>query len=131
GKPISSPRPMFTATSTILIAAYITISILLCWWKGGLRYLGYFYLGLLIYVFLTFETLHIFGARYIGARAADGQFVAAPFPAQIIVMFISHLWEVAGGKVHYFAVPLALGLLTNREGKHEELSVRGLQTNIR
>lgn len=130
GKPISSPRPMFTSTSTILIAAYIAISILLCWWKGGLRHLGYFYLGLLIYVFLTFETLHIFGARYIGARTADGQFGASSFPAQIIVMFISHVWEVAGGKVHYFAVPFALGLLTIREAKHEKPSVQELPHGV-
>lgn len=132
-RPISSPRPMFTRSALISIAVYILISLLLCWWKGGLRYLAYFYLGLVVYVFLTFETLHVFGARYIGVRAADGQIVAAPGLAQVVVMFISHLWEVAGGKLHYFAVPFALGLLKFKGGKYgsdERVPVSGLRGSL-
>lgn len=121
GKPISSPRPMFLLSSTLTIAAYIAVSVLLCWWKGGLRYLGYCYLGLVIYVFLTFEPLHLFGARYIGERGADGQFTAVGFPMQYLVMFVSHLWEVAGGKVHYFAIPFVLGLIKFNGAKDEAI----------
>ena len=95
-----------------------------------MRQLGYFYLGLLIYVVLTFETLHIFGARYIGVRAADGQLVAASGLVQLSVMFLSHLWEVAGGKLHYFAVPFALGLLKLKEARHEKHSVPELQRSV-
>jgi hypothetical protein len=122
---------MFTSSGLVTISIYISVSLLLCWWRGGLRYLGYFYLGLLIYVFLTFETLHIFGARYIGVRGADGQMTAASLPLQIGVMFASHLWEVAGGKVHYFAVPFALGLLKLKgEKRHERVSVQRAQSQL-
>lgn len=114
GMPISSPRPMFLTTSILITAGYITVSLLLCWWKGGLRQLGCFYIGLLVYIVLTFETLHVFGARYVGVRASDGGMATASFPAQVLVMFASHLWEVAGGKLHYFAIPFALGLLKSR-----------------
>lgn len=130
GRPISSPRPMFSPTSLMFIAGYVLVSLLLCWWKGGLRQLGYFYLGLLIYIVLTFETLHVFGARYIGERAADGSIIATVFPGQVAVMFISHLWEVAGGKLHYFAVPFALGWLKSRNSRHEEHRVQGLQDSV-
>lgn len=126
GHPITSPRPMFTASGFVRITIFMLASLLLCWWRDGLRYLGYFYLGLVIYVFLTFETLHIVGARYIGVRGADEQVTAASLPVQIVVMFASHLWEVAGGKIHYFAVPFALGLLKFKEKKRDEaVSIQG------
>lgn len=118
GQPISSPRPMFTTSRVLMIGAYILGSVLLCWWRGGLRQLGYFYLGLLIYIVLTFEPLHAMAARYIGVRAADGQVVKASFPLQIMIMSLSHVWEVAGGKIHYFAIPFAVGLLRLRGGSH-------------
>ena len=111
GRPISSPRPMFSRSSTFNIGAYVILSIIVCAFRGGLRYLGYFYLGLLLYVFLTFETLHIFGARFIGVRGADGQFAHAAMPWQILIMVVSHFWEVAGAKLHYFAAPFLLGLV--------------------
>lgn len=117
GRPISSPRPMFSTTSLINTSGYLLLSVLLCWWKGGLRYLGYFFFGLMIYVVLTFGTLQLFGARYIGVIGVEGQMTAASPPLQIGVMFLSHLWEVAGGKVHYFAIPFALGLLRFRENR--------------
>lgn len=114
GLPITSPRPMFGRQSLIQVSLTILLAILLAWWRGGLRYLGIFYIGLLIYVFLTFETLHIFGARYIGVRDAAGAFAAASAIPQVLVMLLSHAFEVAGGKIHYFAVPFALGLVKFR-----------------
>jgi hypothetical protein len=71
----------------------------------------------MIYIILTFEPLHILGARYVGLRAGD-QVVTAPFAMQVLIMGLSHLWEVAGGKVHYFAVPFALGLVKIRGGSN-------------
>jgi hypothetical protein len=109
GQPISSPRPMFARSSIIIITSMITISLLIAGLKDGLRYLAYFYTGLLVYVVLTFEPMHLMGVRYIGVRDANGQMVAATLPWQIGVMLLSHVYEVAGGKLHYFAVPFALG----------------------
>ncbi len=114
GMPITSPRPMFGSVALLSNSITIVIAVLLAWWKGGLRYLGLFFIGLLIYVVLTFEPLHIFGARYIGVRDASGQFAAAAWLPQVAVMLWSHIFEVAGGKIHYFAVPFALGLIKFR-----------------
>ncbi len=114
-EPITSPRPMFIGSRATIIGIYVGGSILLCWWRGGLKYLGYFYVGLVIYITLTFEPLHILGARYIGVREGE-QVVTASFAMQVLIMGLSHLWEVAGGKVHYFAVPFALGLVKIRGG---------------
>ncbi|MBK6795442.1 MAG: hypothetical protein IPG76_01205 [Acidobacteria bacterium] len=114
GMPITSPRPMFGSVALLSNSITIVIAVLLAWWKGGLRYLGLFFIGLLIYVVLTFEPLHIFGARYIGVRDASGQFAAAAWLPQVAVMLWSHIFEVAAGKIHYFAIPFALGLIKFR-----------------
>ena len=111
GRPVTSPRPMFGSTTVIWTAATVVPSVLLAAWRRGLRYLGYFYIGLLIYSVLTFEPLHILGARYIGQRNSSGGLAAAPWLAQVGVMLYSHLVEVAAEKVQYFAVPFALGLI--------------------
>src|SRR5881628_595418 len=57
----------------------------------------------LIYVVLM-------GARYIGTKDADGQFVAATLLAQVLMMKYWRLREVAAGKI--FAIPYALGQLS-------------------
>jgi hypothetical protein len=109
GKPITSPRPMATASGLTRIAITGAASLLLCAFrKNGLRYLGLFYIGLLIYTLITFEPLHILGARYIGVRGPSGAFEASPLGEQLLWMFYSHTVEVAFGKIHYFAVPFAL-----------------------
>lgn len=110
GRPLTSTRPMFGGNSYIWRLSTTVPALILMIWKRGLRYLWYFYVGLLLYVLITFEPLHVFGARYIGVKDAQG-FTSAPFWAQIGVMMYSHLVEVAGGKIHYFAVPYALGLI--------------------
>jgi hypothetical protein len=111
GRPISSPRPMFSTVGVVRLSVTAVPALLLVAWKRAWRELGLFYLGLLIYVLITFEPMHVLGARYIGERGPDGKFFAAPFAAQFVVMMASNLFEVVGGKIHYFAVPLALGLL--------------------
>ncbi|MBM4232564.1 MAG: hypothetical protein FJ160_00115 [Gammaproteobacteria bacterium] len=120
GLPISSPRPMFAPLPMTISVVTIAVSALLISLKGctGWRALGWFYLGLLVYVVLTFEPLHVLGARYVAVRTAEGGFAAAPWLPQIGLMLYSHLYEVAGGKIYYFVVPYVLGLLNSKGGKH-------------
>ncbi|MCG3163023.1 MAG: hypothetical protein JMDDDDMK_04400 [Acidobacteria bacterium] len=117
GAPITSPRPMFARLPLLLSAVTLAISLLLISFKGraGWRALGWFYAGLLVYIALTFEPLHLLGARYVAARSADGQFAPASWLPQIGLMLYSHLYEVAAGKLHYFAAPYVLGLLERRK----------------
>lgn len=115
GRPITSPRPIFTGTAAIWLGGTVGIALLLTAWKKAFRELGYYYAGSIIYVLLTFEPLHLTGARYIATHEATGAFTPAPLPAQAGVMMYSHLIEVAGGKIHYFVVPFALGWLAWRK----------------
>jgi hypothetical protein len=115
GQPITSPRPMFGVVTVFWLLSTAGPAIVLAAWRHGLRYLGYFYIGLLIYNVVTFEPLHILQARYIGQPNPSGGFVAAPMPAQVVMMLCSHLIEVAAQKTHYFAVPFAMGLIRFRD----------------
>ena len=83
------------------------------WFKGPdpFYYLGVYYVGSLLYILLTFEPLHLLGARYIAERSATGEFVSAGITKQFWLMCYSHLFEVAGGKIHYFVIPFAIGWL--------------------
>jgi hypothetical protein len=111
GLPITSPRPMFGNTTVWWMVGTTGPALLLGAWKGGLRYTAYFFVGLFIYSFLTFEPLQILGARYIGVRNPAGELIPAPLLAQAGIMLYSHLFEVSAQKMHYFAVPFALGLI--------------------
>ena len=116
GQPITSPRPMASASGLTRIAVTGGASLLLCAFrKNGLRYLGLFYVGLLIYTLITFEPLHVLGARYIGVRGPTGAFEASPLSGQLLWMLYSHTVEVAFGKIHYFAVPFALFGMTGQD----------------
>jgi hypothetical protein len=110
GAAITSVRPMF-GRGVANLALIVGISVLLCALTGGLRWLALYFAGCLIYVVLTFEPLQLTRARYIALRDSAGGYVAAPLAAQVAVMLYSNLFEVAGGKLHYFAVPFALRLL--------------------
>jgi hypothetical protein len=114
GRPVTSPRPMLGMVTLFWLLSTAGPAIVLATWRRGLRYLGYFYIGLFIYSVVTFEPLHILEARYIGQRSPSGTFAAAPIPAQIVLMLVSHLIEVAAQKMHYFAVPFAMGLIRFR-----------------
>jgi hypothetical protein len=111
GKPITSPRPMFGKTTGLWLLGTAAPALLLGAWRRGLRYVGLFYAGLFIYTVLTFEPLQILCARFIGERDPSGTLGPAPLVAQAGMMLYSHLIEVAGQKMHYFAVPFALGLI--------------------
>lgn len=120
---ITSPRPMFSWRFYLLTG---TIVATLAWvyflGREAWYFLGSFYLGLLVYIVLTFEPLDLLGARYI-AVSKDGE--AAPLHWRVILMAYSHLFEVAGGKIHYVVVPFALGLLTPRGGNRGAIPVPG------
>jgi hypothetical protein len=113
GQAISSPRPMAGLSPAALVFNFVLVTALVAAWfkRDGFYYLGLWYAGCFVYVVITFSTLHIWGARFISERAADGTFVAASLGEQFWYMLYSHLLEVAGGKIHYFAFPFALGLL--------------------
>jgi hypothetical protein len=137
-QPISSARPMFASLSIFAVTSIIFLSLFIAWRKNALPALANYYAGLLIFAILNYEPLHLLGARYIGviSHVSTGlqntvQFVATPMPAQIFLMLLSHLYEAAGGKLHYFVIPLVLGLvsLKGREDgvKRERYSTQHLQ----
>jgi hypothetical protein len=119
GQPISSPRPMINPSSAWGGVFWIWLSLVLVWFKGGdtFRNLGYWYGGLVIYVLLTFEPLHLLGARYVSFKTESG-FVPAPGWDGWSWMLYSHFYEVCATKIHYFALPAVFGLfrLPDRRG---------------
>ena len=113
--PITSARPMFAALPIFAITAVIFISLFISWRKDALPGLANYYAGMIVFAILCYEPLHLMGARYIGMMSNSNgvlQFTPAPMPAQVVVMMLSHLYEAAGGKLHYYVVPFALGLLS-------------------
>ena len=130
GQQPTSVRPMSVSSSILIVAAIIFISLFIAWRKDDLPALANFYGGLLLYALLTFETLHLLGARYIGAPAGN-QIVIATMPMQVVMMLLSHVFEFAGGKLHYFMLPFALGLIRLRERdisrSHERYSTQHMQ----
>ncbi len=129
-RPISSSRPMFAPISIFAVTTVIFVSLWISWRKDELSALANYYAGILLFAILNYEPLHAMGARYIGAESGE-QFVAATMPAQVIVMLLSHLFEAAGGKLHYFIIPLALGLVRLKEKeegvRRERYSTQHLQ----
>jgi hypothetical protein len=125
GQPISSPRPMFASSGILVNDAIITSSLLLTWLAGGkecFRYLGYWYLGAVLYYVFNFEPMHLLGARLIATRTPEGQYVPAPLPAQATVMAWAGMVEFAAGKLHYFVVPYVLGLIHFPESRENSNS---------
>ncbi|MFZ5671285.1 MAG: hypothetical protein ACOY4K_17485 [Pseudomonadota bacterium] len=111
----TSMRPIFrwdwiwfslVAGSIVLTAVFRRLA--------GLRRLALFAAGVVIYLVATYEPMHVAGVRLIVEKTAAGAHPAGLWP-QIWVMAYSHLVEVTGSKLHYFAIPLLLGLLDRRE----------------
>jgi hypothetical protein len=137
-QPISSARPMFASLSVFAVTAVIFSSLFIAWRRNALPSLANFYAGLLVFAVLNYEPLHLMGARYIGMYSPlstglqnNLPFVHAPAPAQYLVMALSHLFEASGGKLHYFIIPLVLGLVSLKERedriKRERYSTQHLQ----
>lgn len=129
-RPISSARPMFASRSIFAVTGVIFVSLYISWRKDALPSLANYYAGILVFAFLNYEPLHVMGARYIGVLSGS-QYAPAAMPAQAVVMALSHLFEAAGGKLHYFIIPLALGLVSLREredgARRERYSTQHLQ----
>jgi hypothetical protein len=114
GAEITSPRPMAGLSTAALIFNFVLLAtVVITWFKGAdaWHYLGLWFAGCFVYVVLTFSTLQLWGARVIAQRAADGSFVAVSFGEQFWYMLYSHVFEVVLGKIHYFVIPFALGLV--------------------
>lgn len=133
-QPITSARPMFASLPIFTVTAVIFASLFIAWRKDALPGLANYYAGILVFAILSYEPLHMMGVRYIGVMSDlqnGAQFAAAPIPTQAAVMMLSHLYEAAGGKLHYFIIPLALGLVSLREReygvKRERYSTQHLQ----
>jgi hypothetical protein len=112
--PITSARKILSGPILVTTLAVIVVSLLLVGIvrRGdGLLQLLLFAFGVLAYAIINFEPMHLGGVRYIGIESG-GVKTAAAMPAQIWVMALSHIIEVAAGKLHYFAIPLAFGWLT-------------------
>lgn len=118
GRPVTWSRPIFAPSLVLVITAIIFVSLMIAWRKDDISSLASFFAGLLLFVFLNYEPMHLMGARYIGEPAAVEP-VAAGAVAQIIVMALSHIFEAAGGKLHYFMLPYALGLISLREREEQ------------
>src|SRR5262245_59176082 len=118
GRPVTSARPMFAALPIFAITAVIFISLFIAWRRDALPGLAKYYAGMIVFAVLCYEPLHLMGARYIGLMSgmeSVPRFSAAPMPAQVAVMLLSHLYEAAGSKLHYFIIPFTLGWLSLKE----------------
>jgi hypothetical protein len=125
---------MFATISIFSVTAVIFASLWISWRKDSLAALANYYGGILVFALLNYEPLHLMGARYIGVEShlpGAAPYAAAPLSAQLLVMLLSHLFEAAGGKLHYFIIPLALGLVRLKEredgAKRERYSTQHLQ----
>ncbi len=118
-RPLTSVRPIFAPGPVVINTTIIFVSLLIAWRREALPFLANFYAGLLIFSLLNFEPLHLMHARYVGLLE-NGLPVAAPTIWQYPIMALSHLYDSSGGKLHYFAIPFALGLIRVREKSPEE-----------
>lgn len=128
GRQITWSRPVFAPYLVLAVTMIIFFSLMIAWRKDDISSLASYFAGLLLFVFLSYEPLHLMGARFIGEPASP-QPVAAGGIAQILVMFLSNIFEGAGGKLHYFMLPYALGWAELRErepGSRERFSTQHL-----
>lgn len=113
GRAVTSPRPIFTegAITSLTLQSIAMLAIVWCLRGRAFHWLGLFYAGSVLYVTLTFEPLRALGARYIADRATDGAISVVTGMRGFWLVLYSDLFEVAGGKIHYFVIPYALGWL--------------------
>jgi len=114
GRAITWERPIFAPYLILIITIIIFGSLMIAWRKNDLTSIACFFAGLLLFAFVNYEPLHWLGSRYIG-ESGNSAPVAAGAGAQIVIMFLSHIFEAAGGKLHYFMLPYALGWIALRE----------------
>ena len=113
GQPPSSARPMFAELPIVILVLQTALLLAIIWFSGGsgFHFLGIYYLGTLIYVLAHFEPMHWLGVRYIGVQVAERTFEAVGPARQFWWMLYSHVFEVAGAKIHYFILPYVLKMV--------------------
>lgn len=116
GAPESSVRPMFVQNTLALVVVVASFALAGLRGSAGLKALCLWGAGVMIYLVWNFTPLQIGGVRVIGVAGAEGVAMARLWD-QIWVMGLGLAWEVMAGKLHYVAVPLALGLLTTPKRK--------------
>lgn len=116
GAPASSVRPIFAQNVLTLIVVVSSIALAALRGRGGLRALALWCAGVMIYLIWNFTPLQIGGVRQI-AEAGPGGWVIADWWSQVWVMGLSFVWEVMAGKMHYIAVPIALGLIASPQSR--------------
>lgn len=114
GRQVTWSRPVFAPYLVLVVTIIIFFSLMIAWRKDDITSLASFFAGLFLFVILNYEPMHLMGARFIGEPALP-QPVASGGAAQILVMLLSNIFEAAGGKLHYFMLPYALGLVELRE----------------
>jgi hypothetical protein len=114
GHVVSSARPIFDSPPIFVTTAIIFVCLMITWRKDDISSLASFFAGLLVFAFLNFEPMHVMGVRYIGIPNGD-LYVAAPLLQQILIMFLSHVFEASGSKLIYFMLPFAFSLIALRE----------------
>ncbi|HMV46147.1 MAG TPA: hypothetical protein PLD20_02065 [Blastocatellia bacterium] len=116
---VTSARPIFDSPPIFVTTAIIFVCLMIAWRKDDISSLAGFFAGLLVFAFLNFEPMHLLGVRYIGAVSSE-TYAAAPPLQQIVVMFLSHVFEASGSKLHYFMLPFAFNLIALREREEHD-----------
>jgi hypothetical protein len=119
GLPPTSVQPIFSSLPILVITSIIFFSLVVAWRKDALAVLANYYGGLLVFALLSLGPLHLFGARYVGVVEGLAA-VRAGASWQIPMMLLSYIYESAGGKLHYFMIPFAFGLVSLRQKSAEE-----------
>ncbi|MFN0108961.1 MAG: hypothetical protein ACKVZH_08905 [Blastocatellia bacterium] len=121
GQSVTWARPVFAPYLVLMVTIIIFFSLVVAWRKDDISSLASYFAGLLLFVFLNYEPMHLMGARFIG-ESVSSQSVAVGGGSQFLVMFLSNIFEGAGGKLHYFMLPFALGWvdLRDQEGHPRE-----------
>jgi hypothetical protein len=103
---------MFAPISVVLTTYVVIVSLAIVASKGGssFRYLSIYFVGCLLFFILKRQPVHLLGGRFIGESTPDGGVAVASLAEQFWLMLYSHL-NVTAGKIHYFVIPYALGLL--------------------
>jgi hypothetical protein len=114
---VSSVRPLFATVLIVIVISVILVSLAIAWRKNALAELANFYGGLMLFAFLNLGPLHLTGSRYIGVYSGV-QIVPVSTPIQIVITLLSYVAEFAGGRLHYFMIPFALGWVVLR-GRRE------------
>lgn len=116
---VTSARPIFDSPPIFVTTSIIFFCLMIAWRKDDISALAGFFAGLLVFAFLNFEPMHLLGVRYIGVAGGE-TYVAAPPLQQIAVMFLSHVFEASGSKLHYFMLPFAFNLIALREREEHD-----------